>query len=185
MYFTKLLEVHKVPTNIDINERLWSGRFGANGTSLSFIWRNRFLYLGTTLKLWAYWMYFTIKSFRFFCYRWKKKLLWRKAFRFGHHSLAFLNSFLNILNKDVLILKKYNFEWVICFIHEFVLAIFWGRRAERRRVEGRGSRNRNILLLEENNVANSCQKSCDTWFRRYASILRYPLYRFNKIFFNA
>ena len=37
MYFTKLLEVHKVPTNIDINERLWSGRFGANGTSLSFI----------------------------------------------------------------------------------------------------------------------------------------------------
>ena len=125
------------------------------------------------------------KVFPFLLLSMEKKLLWWKAFLFGHHSFAFLNSFLNILNKDVLILKKCNFEWVICFIHEFVLAIFWGRRAERRRVEGRGSRNRNILLLGENNVANSCQKSCDTWVRRYASILRYPLYRFNKIFYNA
>ena len=30
---------------------------------------------------------------------------------FGHHSLAFLNSFLNMLNKyNVLILNKYNLE---------------------------------------------------------------------------
>ena len=51
---------------------------------------------------------------------------------FGHHSLAFLNSFLNILNKcNVLILNKYNFEQVICFIHNFVLAIFWGPRANK------------------------------------------------------
>ena len=40
----KLLEDHRIPTNIDINESLWTGRFGANGTSLRFICRNRFLY---------------------------------------------------------------------------------------------------------------------------------------------
>ena len=34
--FTKLLEDHRIPTNIDINVRLQSGRFGANGTSLRF-----------------------------------------------------------------------------------------------------------------------------------------------------
>ena len=51
MYFTKLLEDHGIPTNIDINKKLWAGRFGANGTSLRFICRNRFLYLGTTVKL--------------------------------------------------------------------------------------------------------------------------------------
>ena len=49
--FTKVLEDHRIPTNIDINERLWTGRFGGNGTSLRFICRNRFLYLGTTVKL--------------------------------------------------------------------------------------------------------------------------------------
>ena len=49
--FTKLLEDSRVPTNIDINERLWTGRFGANGTSLRFIFRNRFLYLEITVKL--------------------------------------------------------------------------------------------------------------------------------------
>ena len=32
--FTKLLEEHRIPTNSDINERLLTGRFGANGTSL-------------------------------------------------------------------------------------------------------------------------------------------------------
>ena len=51
VYFTRLLEDHRIPANIDINERLWTGRFGANGTSLRFICRNRFLYLGTTVKL--------------------------------------------------------------------------------------------------------------------------------------
>ena len=49
--FTKLIEGNRVPTNIDIIERLWTGRFGANGTSLRFICRNRFLYLETTVKL--------------------------------------------------------------------------------------------------------------------------------------
>ena len=47
--FTKVLEDHRIATNIDINERLWTGRFGANRTSLRFICRNRFSYLGTTV----------------------------------------------------------------------------------------------------------------------------------------
>ena len=51
MYSTKPLEDHKSPNNIDINERLWTGRFEANGTSSRFICRNRFLYLGTTVQL--------------------------------------------------------------------------------------------------------------------------------------
>ena len=51
VYFTRLLEDHRIPANIDINERLWTGRFGANGTSLRFICRNRFLFLKTTVKL--------------------------------------------------------------------------------------------------------------------------------------
>ena len=54
---------------------------------------------------------------------------------FGYHNLAFLNSFLNILNN-------------------YVLVLFWGPRADevgaegrgpRIRVEGRGSRNTNGL----------------------------------------
>ena len=49
--FTKLVEAERIPTIIDINERLWTRRFGANGTSLKFICRNRFLYLGTAVKL--------------------------------------------------------------------------------------------------------------------------------------
>ena len=110
--FTKVLEDHRIPTNIDINERLWTGRFGANGTSLRFICRNRFLYLGTTVKLWTYWMYFTIKFFPFLLLLMKKTTVMKSlSIYFGHHSLAFLNSFLNILNKyNVLILNKYNLE---------------------------------------------------------------------------
>ena len=50
-FFTKLLEDHRIATNIDIYERLWTGRFGAHGASLRFICRNRLLYLGTTVKL--------------------------------------------------------------------------------------------------------------------------------------
>ena len=47
--FTTVLEDHRIPTNIDINEILWTGRFGPNGTSLRFICRNRFSYLGTAV----------------------------------------------------------------------------------------------------------------------------------------
>ena len=50
---------------------------------------------------------------------------------FGHHSLVILNSFLNILNKyNISVLNKHSLEQVICFIHKFVLAIFWGPRVE-------------------------------------------------------
>ena len=51
MYFTKLLEVDRIPNYVDINERLWTGRFGANRASLRFTCRNKFLYLGTIVKL--------------------------------------------------------------------------------------------------------------------------------------
>ena len=109
--FTKVLEDHRIPTNIDINERLWTGRFGANGTSLRFICRNRFLYLGTTVKLWTYWMYFGIKFFSVsFAINEKKPFLLMKSLSiyFRHHSLAFLNCVLNILNKyNILVLNKY------------------------------------------------------------------------------
>ena len=110
--FTKVLEDHRIPTNIDINERLWTGRFGANGTSLRFICRNRFLYLGTTVKLWTYWMYFTIKFFPFLLLLMKKTTVMKSlSIYFGHHSLAFQNSFLNILNKyNILVLNKYNLQ---------------------------------------------------------------------------
>ena len=40
MYFTKLLEDHRIPTNIDINGKLWTGRSGANRTRLRFACRN-------------------------------------------------------------------------------------------------------------------------------------------------
>ena len=50
MYFTKPSEDHRISTNIDIDERLWTSRFGVNGTNLRFMCRNRFLYLGTTMK---------------------------------------------------------------------------------------------------------------------------------------
>ena len=96
----QLLEDHRIPTNTNVNERLWTGRFGANRTGLRFTWRNRFLYLGRTVKLWTYWMYFTIKFFSVSFVIDEKKLLWWKVF-------AFLNSFLNILNKYAdLILNK-------------------------------------------------------------------------------
>ena len=38
------LEDHRIPINIDINERIWFGRSGANGRSLMFVCRNRLLY---------------------------------------------------------------------------------------------------------------------------------------------
>ena len=98
--FKKVLEAHRIPTNIDINERLWAGRFGANGTSLRFICRNRFLYLGTTVKLWTYWMYFTIKFFPFLLLLMKKTTVMKSlSIYFRHHSSTILNSFLIVLNK--------------------------------------------------------------------------------------
>ena len=114
--FTKVLEDHRIPTNIDINERLWTGRFGANGTSLRFICRNRFLYLGTTVKLWTYWMYFTIKFFSvsFVINKRKATVIKSLSIYFEDHSLVFLNSFLNVLKKyNVLILDKDNLEQII------------------------------------------------------------------------
>ena len=143
VYFTKLLADYRIPANICIYQRLWTGMFGANGTSLRFLCRNRFLYLGTTVrggskipaksmmehfviivngwkaltiitnsfildvavvlnpplavKLWTYWMYFI---FHFFCYSWKRTTVMKSlSIYFGHYSLAFLKSFLNILNK--------------------------------------------------------------------------------------
>ena len=84
-------------------------------------------------------MYFTMKFLPFFFVIDEKKttLMKRLSIYFGHYSLAFLNSFLNILNKyNVLILNKYNPEQVICFIHQFVLEIYRG--TEDRRDGGRG-----------------------------------------------
>ena len=62
------------------------------------------------MELWIYWMYFTIKFFSVSFAVDEKKVLWWKTFPFGHHTLAFLSSFLNILKKYVLILNKYNHE---------------------------------------------------------------------------
>ena len=129
----------------------------ANGTSLRFICRNRFFYLGITVKLWTYWMYFIITFYSFSCYRWKKKTTVMKSLSiyFGHHSFAFLKSFLNIFNKcNVLILNKYNLESVTSFTHEFVLPIFWGTRAdemgaEGREAKGQGPRNTNTPFLKK------------------------------------
>ena len=112
VYFTKLLEDNRIPTNMYINERPWTGRLGANGTSLRCICRNRFLYLGSTVKLWTCWMYFTIKFFPFLLLLTKKTTVMKSlSIYFGHHTLAFLNSFLDILNKyNILILNKCNLE---------------------------------------------------------------------------
>ena len=102
VYFTKLFEDDRIPANIDIDERLWTGRFGAK--SLSFICRNRFLYLGTTVKCE---LIECISSSTFFCFfYYQSKSL---SIYFGHHSLAFLNSFLNISNKYVLTLLGLGF----------------------------------------------------------------------------
>ena len=71
----------------------------------------------------------------------KTTVMKRLSIYFGHHSLDFLNRFLNILNKyNILMLNKYNLEEVTCFIHKFVLAIFRGRGPTRwgPRAEGRG-----------------------------------------------
>ena len=134
--FTNVLEEHRIPSNIDTNERLWTRRFGANGTSLRFICSNRFWYLGTTVKLWTYWMYFSMKFFSVsFVINEKKTTVMKSlCIYFGHHSLAFLNSFLNILNKyNILVLNKYNLEYVICLLINLFLQYFGGR----------GSRNTN------------------------------------------
>ena len=48
---------------------------------------------------------------------------------FGHHSLAFLDSFLNILNKyNILVFNfKYNLEYVICLFIKLFLECFGGQ----------------------------------------------------------
>ena len=92
------------------------------------------------MKLWTYWRYVfhhKVFSVSFVIDEKKTTLMKRLSIYFGHCSLAFLNSFLNILNKyNVLILNKYNPEQVIYFIHEFVLAIYRG--TEDRRDGSRG-----------------------------------------------
>ena len=64
------------------------------------------------MELWIYWMYFTIKFFSVsFAVDEKKSTVMKNlSICFGHHSLAFLSSFLNILKKYVLNLNKYNHE---------------------------------------------------------------------------
>ena len=47
-----------------------------------------FLYLGTTVKLWTYWMYFTITFVLFLLLLMKTKLLWWKAFPFILDTMA-------------------------------------------------------------------------------------------------
>ena len=61
--------------------------------------------LGTTAKLWTCWMYFTVKFvFSFFVIDEKKTTLMKNlSIYFGHHIFAFLDSFLKILNRYVLI----------------------------------------------------------------------------------
>ena len=65
--------------------------------------------LGITVKLWTYWMYFTIKFFSVSFVIDEKKYCGEKPFHlfWTPYSLAFTNSFLNILNKyNVLNLDK-------------------------------------------------------------------------------
>ena len=60
---------------------------------------------------------------------------------FGHHSLAFLNSFLNILNKyNVLILDKYNLKYALLMNLFFNIFGTEGRRDGGREPTGRGSK---------------------------------------------
>ena len=158
--FTKPSEDHRISTNIDIDERLWTSRFGANGTSFRFICRNRFLYLGTTMKFWT--LFHHNFFFHFFCYWWKKTIVMKSlSIYFGQHSLAFLNTFLSILKKyNVSTLNKYNLEQVIyaLFINLF-LQYFgsqgltrWGPRTQGPKIktEGRGPTNINIPQHVEN-----------------------------------
>ena len=66
---------------------------------------------------------------------------------FGHHSLAFLNSFLNILNKyNILVLNKYNLEYVTCLFINLFLQYLRGRGPTRWRAKGRGSEGRGPMI---------------------------------------
>ena len=95
-------------------------------------------------------MYFSIKFFSVsFVINDKKTAVMKSlSIYFGHYSLAFLNSFLNTLNKYILVLNKHDLEYVICLFINLFLQYFGGRgqtrlgpKAEVLRVEGRGSRN--------------------------------------------
>ena len=46
VYFTKLLEDHRIPTNIGINERLWTGL--EDSEQMEQVWR---LYVGTVFYI--------------------------------------------------------------------------------------------------------------------------------------
>ena len=93
-------------------------------------------------------MYFSIKFFSVsFVINDKKTAVMKSlSIYFGHYSLAFLNSFLNTLNKYILVLNKHDLEYVICLFINLFLQYFggrgqtrWGPRAEVSRVEGRGT----------------------------------------------
>ena len=92
-------------------------------------------------------MYFSIKFFSVsFVINEKKPTVMKCLFiYFGHHSLAFLNNSLNILNKyNILVLNKYNLEYVICLFINLFLQHFWGqgptRWGTRAEDKGRGPR---------------------------------------------
>ena len=80
--------------------------------------------------------------FLFFCCRLKKTTVMKSlSIYFGHHSLAFLNSFLNILNKyNVLILDKYNLKYALLMNLFFNIFGTEGRRDGGREPTGRGSK---------------------------------------------
>ena len=79
-----------IPTNIDINERLWTGRFGANGTSLRFIYRYRFLIFKNNSEVANLLNVFRHKVFSFSFVMDEKKTTVMKSLSiyFGHLSLS-------------------------------------------------------------------------------------------------
>ena len=82
VYFRKLSEDQRIPTNIDINETTTNWKIWSKWISLRFICKNCVSYLGTTMKLWTFGVYFTMKSFSFSSVIDKKKVVWWKAFPF-------------------------------------------------------------------------------------------------------
>ena len=94
LYFTKLLEDHRIPTNIDINGKLWTGRSGANGTRLRFTCRNN-CEVVNLLNVFHHKVFFP-----FLLLLMKKTTVMKSlSIYFEHFSLTFLYSFLNILTK--------------------------------------------------------------------------------------
>ena len=102
-FATFILEDHRIPANIDINERQWTGRFRANETSFRFICRHRFRNNREVVNLLN--VFHRKVCFRFFVIDEKRTTVMKNLSIYsGHHIFAFLNSFLKILNRyDVLI----------------------------------------------------------------------------------